>query len=52
MLVGIWPELPASPPAWAVAAALALAVAVGLGFGWMPARRATRLDPVTALAKR
>jgi putative ABC transport system permease protein len=52
VLVGIWPELPAAPPAWAIVAALALSVAVGLGFGWLPARRATRLDPVAALARR
>jgi putative ABC transport system permease protein len=52
ILVGIWPALPASPPAWAVIAALATSVAVGAFFGWLPARRATRLDPVEALARR
>jgi len=51
-LVAVYPALPASPPAWAVAAAFALAVAVGAVFGVLPARRATRLDPVTALAGR
>ena len=51
-LVAGYPALPASPPAWAVAAAFALAVAVGAVFGVLPARRATRLDPVTALAGR
>jgi putative ABC transport system permease protein len=50
--VGIYPSFPASPPLWAVAAALALSFAVGVGFGVWPARRATRLDPVAALAKR
>ena len=50
--VGIYPNFPASPPLWAVAAALALSFAVGVGFGVWPARRATRLDPVAALAKR
>ena len=50
--VGIYPSFPASPPAWAVAAALGLSLAVGVGFGVWPARRATRLDPVAALAKR
>lgn len=50
--VGIYPSFPASPPLWAVAAALGLSLAVGVGFGVWPARRATRLDPVAALAKR
>jgi putative ABC transport system permease protein len=50
--VAIYPSFPASPPAWAVGAALALSLAVGVGFGVWPARRATRLDPVAALAKR
>jgi len=52
VFVGIYPSFPASPPAWAVAASLALSLAVGVGFGVWPARRATRLDPVAALARR
>ena len=48
----LWPALPAQPPGWAVVAALVVAVGVGLGFGAMPARRAARLDPVLALARR
>jgi putative ABC transport system permease protein len=51
-LVFLYPALPATPPAWAVAAALSLSVAVGAVFGVLPARRATRLDPVAALAGR
>jgi ABC-type antimicrobial peptide transport system permease subunit len=35
-----------------VVAALALSVTVGAAFGVLPARRATRLDPVAALAGR
>jgi putative ABC transport system permease protein len=50
--VRVYPSFPASPPLWAVAAALALSLLVGVGFGVWPARRATRLDPVAALAKR
>ena len=46
------PTLPAYPPDWAVIAALATALGTGLLFGVMPARRAARLDPVQALAKR
>ena len=52
VFVGFYPSFPASPPAWAVAAALALSLVVGVGFGVWPARRATRLDPVAALARR
>ena len=52
LLVAFYPALPASPPPWAVAAAFSLSVAVGAVFGVLPARRATRLDPVAALAGR
>jgi putative ABC transport system permease protein len=48
----MWPAFPAQPPAWAVAGAIALAVLVGVTFGLLPARRASRLDPVAALAGR
>ncbi len=47
-----WPVLPAWPPDWAVFAGLGTALGTGLVFGVLPARRAARLDPVTALAKR
>ncbi len=52
IIVGFFPMVPASPPDWAVAAALAISVGVGTLFGALPARRATRLDPVAALAGR
>ncbi len=48
----LYPDFPVAPPAWAVAAALAVSVSVGLVFGVLPARRAARLDPVVALARR
>ena len=51
-IVAVYPALPASPPLWAVAAAFSLSVGVGAVFGVLPARRATRLDPVAALAGR
>jgi putative ABC transport system permease protein len=52
LLVALFPALPAAPPHWAVAAAFLLSVTVGAVFGVLPARRATRLDPVAALAGR
>jgi putative ABC transport system permease protein len=47
-----YPKFPASPPGWAIAAAIAVAVGMGAIFGVLPARRATDLDPVAALAGR
>ncbi len=52
VLVRLYPALPASPPTWAVVAALVISVGVGITFGLLPARRATRLDPIAALAGR
>ncbi len=50
ILVAIYPAFPASTPLWALIAALGLSVGVGALFGVLPARRASRLDPATALA--
>lgn len=52
LLRTLYPVLPAYPPDWAVAAGVATALVTGILFGVMPARRAARLDPVQALAKR
>lgn len=52
LLVRLFPALPASPPPWAVGSALGVALGVGVLFGVLPARRASRLDPVAALARR
>jgi len=51
IIVGIYPDLPAHPPGWAVGAALGIALFVGMVFGVLPARRAARLDPIEALAR-
>lgn len=48
-LVALYPAFPAHPPAWAVVAALAVSLLVGGIFGVLPARQATRLDPIRAL---
>ena len=52
LLVAFYPAFPAAMPAWAAAAALTTAIVAGTLFGVLPARRATRLDPVAALAGR
>jgi putative ABC transport system permease protein len=52
VFVHIYPTFPAAPPLWAVAASLAVSLVVGVAFGVLPARRASRLDPVQALAGR
>ena len=46
-----FPVFPAYPPNWAIIAALGTALGTGLLFGFLPARRAARLDPVQALMK-
>ena len=48
----LYPVFPAYPPDWAVLAGLVTAIVTGILFGVMPARRAARLDPVLALARR
>ena len=50
ILMRIYPAFPASTPTWAIVAALGISIGVGVVFGVLPARRATRLDPVAALA--
>lgn len=52
VLQAIYPDFPLELPAWAIIAAMTVALFTGLGFGIMPARKAARLDPVAALAKR
>jgi putative ABC transport system permease protein len=48
-LVSAVSPLPARITGWSVAVALLLGAGVGVLFGVMPARRAARLDPVTAM---
>ncbi len=43
------PSLPASIPLWAIISGLTTSVAVGLVFGVLPARKASRLDPIECL---
>ncbi len=48
----IYPDFPVESPTWAIGGAVVVAVSVGVIFGAMPARRASRMDPVAALARR
>lgn len=48
----IYPSFPMQPPPWAMPLALVVSVCVGVVFGVLPARRAARLDPIAALARR
>lgn len=46
------PALQPGVPGWAAGAALLVVLGCGIAFGTAPARRAARLDPVQALARR
>lgn len=52
VMTQLYPQMPMRPPIWAVTAAFTVSLGVGLIFGVWPAKRATRLDPVAALAGR
>lgn len=43
------PSIPAQVPPWAVIAGLTTSIAVGLVFGVLPARKASKLDPIECL---
>jgi putative ABC transport system permease protein len=51
-LRGLYPDLPAAAPVWAMLAAVGTAVGAGLLFAWLPARRAARMEAAQALARR
>ncbi len=52
LLAQLYPTLPISPPSWIIIAALLTCLSSGILFGVLPAKRAAKLDPVTALARR
>ncbi len=45
------PNVPFQTPPWATLIAIAVALLTGLVFSWLPAKRASELQPVTALQK-
>jgi len=47
-----YPSFPIAIPDWGLLSALGVSILTGLLFGVLPARKAARLDPITALAKR
>jgi len=48
----LYPNIPFTPPWWALIAAPSTAIVTSVLFSVLPARRAARLDPVQALSKR
>lgn len=48
----MYPKFPLDLPEWGLLSGLAVAIITGLLFGVLPARKAAKLDPVVALAKR
>lgn len=52
LLHKLYPVIPIAAPLWSILAAVGIAMGTGLLFGVMPAIRASRLDPVNALARR
>jgi len=52
VIAQLYPNIPFTPPWWALIAAPATAIVTAVLFSVLPARRAARLDPVQALSKR
>lgn len=51
LMRALFPDVPFRAPWWSVATATLIACGTGLAFSWLPARRASRLQPVDALQK-
>ena len=48
----VFPAFPFQVPGWAIISSVAVAILVGILFGVWPAKRASKLDPIQALARR
>lgn len=48
----LYPDFPMRLPTWAWLSALLVALSTGLIFGVLPARKAARMDPIAALARK
>jgi putative ABC transport system permease protein len=51
-LARVYPSFPITISVWSLFAAVGVALLTGLVFGILPARRASKLDPVQALSRR
>lgn len=52
LIQAVYPTFPLALPRWGLLSALGVSTGTGLLFGVLPARKAAKLDPITALAKR
>ena len=48
----VYPNFPVDLPDWGLISAIGVSILTGLLFGVLPARKAAKLDPIAALAKR
>jgi len=49
LIMLLMPSMPALIPLWAILLGLGVSIGVGLVFGVLPARKASRLDPIECL---
>jgi putative ABC transport system permease protein len=52
IIQAVYPKFPVDLPEWGLLSAIGVSILTGLLFGVLPARKAAKLDPIAALAKR
>lgn len=52
IIQAFYPKFPVDLPEWGLLSAIGVSILTGLLFGVLPARKAAKLDPIAALAKR